>query len=236
MPYSLHEKSGLVSIPINNEDVLLFDKSRAKPENISFDVKFLVRDAASSDETSDLIREALSKELIELKHIHSDINTKKFSKLKEIALPDFAIPEELFPPCMKNILLGLEDGKKRALFSLISFLQVSGWNYDDIKERVYAWNKLNPEPLRESYLKGQLSQIKKNKQILPPANCISDNYTSLQVCKPDNFCPRIKNPAMYAKLQQDLASKRKPKKKLAKKSAKVDTSKSSKTKKEKEKK
>ena len=237
MPYSLHEKSGLVSIPIPNDDVLLFDKSRAKPENISFGIKFLDRESASSDETSDLVREALSKDLIELKHIHSDVDIKKFSKAKDIPLPEMAIPEELFPPCMKNILLGLEDGKKRALFSLINFLRVSGWNYDDIVKRVYDWNAINPEHLRETYLKGQLSQIKKNKQILPPPNCFSsDHYTSLQVCKPDNFCPRIKNPAMYAKLQQEMASKRKPKKKTSKKTSKKQAkAKNSKSSKDKEK-
>src|SRR3989338_7649152 len=34
MPYSLHEKSGLVSVPVNPEKVLEFEKYHAKPENI----------------------------------------------------------------------------------------------------------------------------------------------------------------------------------------------------------
>lgn len=233
MPYSLHEKSKLVSVPVALDSILSFDKSSAIPENISFDISFLERSSAYPEETADLVREALSKDLIELKHIHADIDIKEFSKVKVVSLPDTAIPEEFFPPCMKNILLGLEDGKKRALFSLINFLRVSGWSYDEIKDRIYKWNEQNPEPLRETYLKGQLAQIKKNKQPLPPTNCASgDHYTSLQVCKPDNFCPRIKNPAMYAKKQQELAARKTSKRKKTPNTTKKTNKKQSKNKKE----
>ncbi len=218
MPYSLHEKSGLVSIPIPLENILTFDKSLAEPKKISFDVKFLDRSSASPDETLDLLREALSKDLIELNHIHSDVDKKVFSRLKDIPLPETAIPEDLFPPCIKNILSGLEDGKKRALFILINFLRVSGWNYEDIEKLVYNWNTHNPEPLRETYIKGQLFQIKKNKQVVPPPNCSSDYYSSLLVCSPDSFCSRVKNPAMYSKRKQEQASSKKRRK--SKKSSK----------------
>lgn len=221
MPYSLHEKSGLVSVPISLDDVLTFDKSRAHPDTVVFSKQFLVRETASPDETTDLLRESLSKDLIDLKHIHADINLKEFSKQKEIPLPDTAIPEEFFPPCMNCVLGGLEDGKKRALFVLINFLRVSGWNYDEIEKRVYDWNEKNPEPLRETYLKGQLMQIKKDKQPLPPPNCSNqDYYSSLLICQPDSFCSRVKNPAMYAKKQQELSLQKKSKKSSSKKSTK----------------
>ena len=34
MPYSLHEKSGLVSVPVDPKNILQFEKSHAKPENL----------------------------------------------------------------------------------------------------------------------------------------------------------------------------------------------------------
>ena len=40
-PYSLHEKSGLVSLPINPDKILDFDKSFANPDTVKFDVGFL---------------------------------------------------------------------------------------------------------------------------------------------------------------------------------------------------
>ena len=228
MPYSLHEKSGLVSIPIPLDAVLSFDKELAKPENIRFDFSFLSRESASPDETMDLLRESLSSDL-SMTNLHSDVDKKVFSRHREFSSPENAIPEALFPPCMKNILSGLEDGKKRALFILINFLRVSAWSFDDIESLVYDWNKRNPEPLRETYIKGQLFQIKKNKQLVPPPNCSSDYYSSLLVCSPDNFCSRIKNPAMYSRRKQELASKKGSRK--SRKSSKSSSKKSTKLKK-----
>lgn len=214
MPYSLHEKSGLVSVPILNEDILTFDKNLAKPENISFKIPFLDRSMAKRGEASNLFIEAFDKLI--------DTSKRKFSlKPKDIPIPENAIPEEFFPPCIQNILSGLEDGKKRALFVLINFLRVSGWGKEQIQERLKLWNKNNPQPLKEQYIKGQLFQIKKGKGALPPPNCSNqDYYKSLLICTPDLFCPRIKNPAMYSKRKYELdqqAIKKKPKKKATKK-------------------
>ena len=64
-----------------------------------------------------------------------------------------AIPEQFFPPCIKKILLGLRDGRKRAVFILLNFLRSVGWGYDAIEQRLQEWNKVNPEPVREVILK-----------------------------------------------------------------------------------
>jgi len=40
---------------------------------------------------------------------------------REFERPEDAIPEKYFPPTIKNILEGLEDGRKRGLFILINF-------------------------------------------------------------------------------------------------------------------
>src|SRR3989338_2370230 len=191
MPYSLHEKSGLASTPLNPEKVLLFRKEFAIPKNVRISKhRFLEREKAENDESRQLLMEAL------------DFNTKQESigikEKREFEVPGKALPEELFPPCIKLILNGLEDGKKRALFILINYFTSIGWDYDMIEKRLKEWNKKNREPIREVYLLGQLRYHKQmQKKILPP-NCSNEMYMlGIGVCKPDNFCPKIRNPAQY---------------------------------------
>ena len=62
LPYALHEKSKLVSIPIKVEDVLTFDKNSAKPENIKFDITFLDRNV-SKGEAQDLLEKSIAFDL-----------------------------------------------------------------------------------------------------------------------------------------------------------------------------
>ncbi len=221
MPYSLHEKSGLVSIPIPVEDILHFDKTKAQIENIHFDIPFLQREHIPKGDAVLLFTEAF------------DFNYKPQKEVKEfkpIEIPENAISEEHFPPCIQNILQGLEDGKKRALFVLMNFLRSVGWSKEQIEALVYEWNERNPEPLREQYLKGQLAQIKKGKQILPPPSCSNQGYyKALQVCVPNAFCSKVRNPAQYAKKKHELEEN---KSKRKKKTTKKQTTKKKTTKKE----
>jgi predicted RNA-binding Zn-ribbon protein involved in translation (DUF1610 family) len=206
MPYSLHEKSGLASLPIAVEDILSFEKHMAKVENISFTHPFLKRTAVVLGEGGQLLVRAFDDT-----YVPEDV----IRPTKTIEVPQEAIPEDFFPPCIRLIMGGLEDGKKRALFILVNFLRVSGWSAEQIKDYVYVWNQNNPEPLKEQYLLGQLAQIKKARAPMPPPNCSNkDYYISLLVCKPDDFCPKIRNPAMYAKRKAELGAK-KPKAKKA---------------------
>ncbi len=216
MPYSLHEKSGLVSLPIKPENILLFEKERAVPSAVSFDVPFLNRNQAIAGEGAQLLIRAFDDSYIP--------EEENRSPQKPILMPSEAIPKDFFPPCILNILNGLEDGKKRALFILVNFLRVSGWSFEQIKELVYDWNKKNPEPLKEQYLLGQLAQIKKGKDPLPPPNCSNrDYYISLLVCKPDNFCSKIRNPAMYARRKAELAQKKPKRKSPSKRKNRLET-------------
>ena len=124
----------------------------------------------------------------------------KKSEIKEVEIPENAIPEKFFPPCIQNVLKGLEDGKKRSLFILTNFLTSVGWDYNKIEEKLKQWNKVNNEPLREVVLVGQLRYHKqKKKKILPP-NCQNGMYyKDFNICKPDQLCSKIKNPVQYAK-------------------------------------
>ena len=193
--YSFNEKSGLISIPIKNEDVLTFKKENALPENISdFSIKFIDRSKSIKNEARKLFIQAFDfKPQIE-DEFEQIIGTKK-----EYEIPEEAIPEEYFPPCIKKILSGLEDGKKRSLFILINFLRCVGWSYEQIEDRVKEWNKVNPEPLRETIMLGQIRYHKQQKKNIMPPNCANTYYKDLQICFPDNLCNKIKNPVQYSR-------------------------------------
>lgn len=195
MPYSFHEKSGLVSVPVNTNEILRFEKKMAKPDNVRFDIDFLNRENTKEGEATMLFINSFD--------FSFDTNKTETREHKEFALPEEAISEDFFPPCIKCMLNGLEDGKKRALFTLINFYRGAGWSVNAIDQRISDWNKKNPEPLKEVYLKGQIRQTKKVKSIIPPHNC-KRYYQDLQVCKPDSFCPKIKNPLQYAKLKAEI--------------------------------
>ncbi len=189
MPYSLHEKSHLVSIPIDPEKTLEFKKDAAKPEKVKIsDFVFMDRKAGNA-------RQLLTESL--------DYRAKVYEAPKinkHIEVPEEAIPEKFFPPCMMIGLDGLKDGRKRFLFCLMNFLQSAGWSYEQIETKVREWNKKNPEPLKENTIKTQLSYRKRRKQAIPPPNCQHLlYYVDIGICKPDNFCKRIKNPLQYAK-------------------------------------
>jgi hypothetical protein len=216
MPYSLHEKSGLVSIPINIDDVLSFEKEMANPEKITYDKLFINRNKAMMDEASNLIKKAFEfsfeKESEKNKNNFDSTNFNS-NEGSEVVLPEIPLQKEFFPPCINKIFDGLQDGKKRALFILINFFRSIGWQYEQIEKEIYLWNQKNPEPLREQYLKGQLIQIKKNKKIVLPPNCSNkDYYKSLMICQKDDFCPFIKNPAHYSKSKYEKKSPSKSKK------------------------
>ncbi len=223
MPYSLHEKSALVSLPINPDEVLKFERDMAKPDKIEVGKwKFLGRENVHSGNAAMLFDRAFHWHL--QKSQEQDAVKSTFGGArKEYTLTE-AIPEELFPPCVKLILNGITDGRKRAVFILINFWRSVGYDYTSIETMLQEWNKRNPEPLREINIKNPVAYHKQqNKQALPP-NCLNAGYMlAMGVCKPDHFCATIKNPAQYTKkkawlLQQN--NKTKPKKVTGKRTEK----------------
>ena len=197
MPYSLHEKSGLCSIPIHPNKVMEFEKNQAIPSNIKINPKlrFLDRENIRPNQAQGLFDKAT--EMMTVKKSMEEFQKKE---VKYIEIPTEAIPEKFFPPCIKNILKGLEDGKKRSLFVLTNFLTSCGWDYDKIENLLKSWNKKNPEPLREVVLVGQLRYHKQQKKKILPPNCKNSMYyKDFGVCKPDNLCGKIKNPVNYCR-------------------------------------
>lgn len=190
-PYSFNEKTWLVSLPLELREIAAFETQAARPETVKPRLGFL--DTWQENEARDLILQALD--------WHSKQEEKKTAeKLKrEIARTPLtqAISEQYFPPCIKNILKGIKDGRKRGLFVLINFLRTVGWEWDKIEERLRAWNQANPDPIPEAYIVAQLTYAKRKKETVPPPNC-SNNMYYKDIGVWTHECERMKNPASYA--------------------------------------
>jgi DNA-directed RNA polymerase subunit RPC12/RpoP len=230
MPYSLHEKTGLVSVPFDIKHILKFDKTEGDTKKFK-SYKFLDRNEAKPGEASNLFQKAFdykSESAIKYKeNIRKIYETEKREITSQnIALDTAPIPEEFFPPCIKKISAGIEDGKKRAVLVLINFLSACNWEHDKIEEYLLKWNEKNkPDHLRETYLKGQLRYYKQQagmsttKEKMMPPNCDNRGYmVDTQFCNPDGLCKNIKNPVQYAKKRAWMANNadNRPKKKIAK--------------------
>jgi DNA primase large subunit len=185
MPYSLHEKTALASIVLKPEELENFQLTDASP------MKVVIKNFTPNSkegEASELLLQALD--------WYRENNPEKIIKendFKPIKIDKIA--EENFPPCIKNILKGISDGKKRSLFVLINLFRSVGMDKDDIEKRIYEWNKKNEVQLREGYVQTQISWAYRKKPIMPP-NC-KEFYQGIGVCQPDDFCKLIKNPVNY---------------------------------------
>lgn len=203
MPFSMHEKSGLVSVPIDPDKVLAFEKEEAAAERVEIVEKFrfLDRNTAKQGEASRLLIDAwdhwdriggIAGKLLK--------ESGEATENKEVEIPVEAVPESAFPPCVQLGFKGLRDGRKRFLFALVNFLHSLGWGYDQIEARLKEWNALNPEPLGDTLIVGQVRYHKQQKKRVLPPNCANKHYyTDIAICKPDELCRRIKNPVSYAK-------------------------------------
>ncbi len=225
MCYSFNEKSGLLSLPVDTRRMREFDKGSATPDRAAVGEQvFLVRKGADRGEAKKLILQAFDTdaEHVERKRIVEDQRATAVRQDRTFDEVITKIPEHCFPPCIKqHISAGLKDGKKRAVFILINFLQSAGWDAPDIEAWLREWNKRNPEPLREQDLVGPLRYHKGQKKTLPP-NCANEAYyKSLGVCHPDGLCAKIKNPVNYAIVKQRMLANEQPARK--KKDSRAET-------------
>ncbi len=185
-PYSLNHKTWLVSLPIKDSMIGDFSLEMARPENVRAKEGFIP--GASGGEATSLFVDAADWWGREIKR-----DEKPRKRQRRILA---RVPEERFPPCIKNILSGLDDGRKRSLFTLITFLKKMNWTHDEIEKRLLEWNKRNKKPLSERMIRTQI-RWHENKDLMP-ANCESDMfYHSIGVCTPDARCRSIKNPVSY---------------------------------------
>ncbi|MBU0530664.1 MAG: hypothetical protein ABIH52_03155 [Candidatus Aenigmatarchaeota archaeon] len=191
MPYSLHHKTFLVSLPIHPGDLEDFKREHAEPSKVKVAHNFLSEKGDSSLLLSEVL-DWTGKQTKEKKRLV----TRKFEILKKVPL-DHA------PPCVQNILTGLEDGRKRSVFIITNFLSSLKWTWEEIETKIVEWNMKNKPPLSDNYIRMQVRWHKnRDKAILPP-NCIHKGwYVDIGVCKPDQTCggqkKTVKNPVNYS--------------------------------------
>lgn len=222
MPYSLHEKSSLVSVVLDESDLEKFVEDKNYKEKVADPLRIEVKDFMPKSkelEAAELVMQALdwSKD----SGLDKEFEKKaegKFSDFKPIELKN--LNEAQYPPCIKKILEGMKDGKKRALFALINFFRSVGLDKESLEKTIYEWNDRNEEPLKKSYIHAQLSWTYKRKPLLPP-NC-RDFYRDLGVCSPEKICDKIKNPVNYTVRKNFATNNDSSSKKIEKKKPKKE--------------
>ncbi len=198
MPYSLHEKTALASIVIDKNKILDFQITDGNPFKVVLKNYY---PKTRVNEARELLLQAL--EWYEQKEKEDLAYKKKYSiptfniqkDFKKITIPNPS--EEIFPPQIKLILNGVkQDGRKRALFVLISFFKSLGVPENEIEKRIFEWNEKNYLPLKKGYILSQLNWYKRNPNRLPP-NFDNPIYKDLGVDKPDAISLKTKNPVSY---------------------------------------
>jgi DNA primase large subunit len=203
-PYSLHEKTALASVVINPEEIKDFQLKDADPMKVK--IKNFMPDAKEG-EASELLMQALDW----YKEGDSEKKEKKDFNYKPIKLINLS--EKNFPPCIQNILKGISDGKKRALFVLINLFRSIGMDRDELEKRIDDWNNKNEYPLKQGYIKSQVLWSYKKNTIMPP-NC-KEFYQGIGICSPNDFCKLIKNPVNYV-IRRNLIDNKKSKDRVKK--------------------
>lgn len=194
MPYSLHRKTFLASLPLEPRELVGFSAAQAKPDRVKADKAFLeFEPLPDRSETESLIAEAMD--------YWSSMKKEEEVRKRRRAMIRKAVPAEFFPPCIKTISDGLADGRKRSVFILINFLSTLKWKWEDIEDFIVKWNQKNKPRLRDSHISSQLRYQRDKSKRIPPPNCAAEGwYTSFGVCKPDHICGKnreIKNPVNY---------------------------------------
>jgi len=209
MPYSLHEKTALASVVINEEELNNFItgeekymKKIANPKDVKVR-NFMLK--VEKGQGRKLIMEA--RDWAARSGFDREVEKKsngKYENYKTIELVD--IKEKQFPPCVKKILEGMGDGKKRALFVLINLFRSIGMDKEVLEKKIYDWNNRCSSQLKKGYIQSQLAWTYKRKPIMPQ-NCRSF-YRDIGVCNPDSTCEKIKNPVNYVVRKNFIANKK----------------------------
>ncbi len=203
MPYSFNEKSGLISIPVDNKRIMEFSKDEAKPDNVDpqkyKDFEFLnynEKHGKDGDKLLQLIEQpdddaftGDSGTYINSEDLEDKINiikNKKRESLGKMVLASgagevFEIEETIemkdFPETIKFALdHNFIDGKKRGLFLLLTYLTSINWTFDQIDDVIKTWNKNQEEPLKRNYIQAQMSWFKAQPSKISPPKFSNDNY------------------------------------------------------------
>jgi DNA primase catalytic subunit len=183
MPYSLNEKSGLVSIPVKKEYFSHFEKMLAKPEKVNPEnyksFEFLAYDSKHGHDGDILLQKAYEDNYLD------KMGESVISALKQKSKGEFIleiteqIPIKDFPKCIQYVLEhDFIDGKKRALFLLMTFLTSIKWDLKAIEDVLADWNKRQSSPLKNNYIQAQFSWFKNQQKTLSTPLFENENYYS----------------------------------------------------------
>ena len=201
MPYSLNEKSGLVSVPVHPKKIMEFSKNDARPEKVIpenyREFEFLSYNShygKDGDKLLALIEEPDSEDFVSGSYLGDEgveETNKGYAQWKRDSLGKLSLNSggevfeitgtvdmKDFPKTIQFVLNnGFEDGKKRALFLLMTYLYSINWEADMVEEIVTEWNeKKNPEPLKKNYLQAQFSWFKNQSKKISPPRFDNENY------------------------------------------------------------
>lgn len=186
-PYSLHEKTSLASCVLTKEELDTFSPQDARPLSL---VPRTYIPSCNPEEGKGLLMRALQWKQ-DTQSIKEKQPKRPLTAQERVALT--GVTEEMFPPTIQKLrTMKMEDGKKRGLFVLITFLRACGFGEAYITEQVHAWNAQHPSPLRQAYVKAQLEwHFKQKKLILPPNYENVAFYRDLGILEGK---PTVKNP------------------------------------------
>jgi len=190
MPYSLHEKTALASVVLDKNEIDKFMPKDADPLKVKVR-EFMPKN--EKDEARRLLAGALEwgkgREIVEKRFEENRYKGKKF---EEVELK--GVTEDMFPQPIKKLLKGLEEGRKRGLFVLLTFLKSTGFSPDEINKRIREWNEKNDPPLKEGYVRSQIDwHMKQSKKIMPPNYSNDAFYRDIGILKE---MPKTKNPVV----------------------------------------
>ena len=201
-PYSYHEKTWLVSIPVAPKNLLTFDKETARPDQIGKVVKYGLCEGDSMglvDGASIFWEKFQDMEREKNKNFSMSVGGGNSGALKtKLGKPIKVLPEA-YPPCIWNILnqKDIEEGRKRRLFVLQNFLLKIGKTPQEMADFCIAWNASLKNPLQSQYVTAQIKSFAVKKEFFVP-NCENEAYMKdTKICTKDNFCNEIKNPISY---------------------------------------
>ncbi len=164
-PYSLNEKTALASIVIEPEKLNKFTPLDANPLKVS--VKDFMPNA-KENEAKELLTQALD---------WGRTQKNEPTKENKTAYEEIKIDRSriTYPMSIQQMLNGMGDGKKRALFVLINFFNYLGFSKEETEKKLSEWNGKNKPQLKEGYIKSQVEWTFRHGKRLPP-NFDNDGY------------------------------------------------------------
>lgn len=169
LPYSLHEASGLASVPVVN--VVGFSTDMADPARVRAERPFFP--ACEEGVARALVKDVLS---YEWEKRQEQEQRRQQTVNRKYLQPDEPIEQKYFPEPIQEMLQGLNDGRKRSVFVLTSFLRQTGYDWDDVEYVLDNWNRRNRPPLPDQYLHTQLRWHRAQAEAYMPPNYSEADY------------------------------------------------------------